>query len=244
MSEFIYKYRKYEDRALDILRKKELWLATPESLNDPFDCQIEYAELFDAAISKLQISSKAIQSFKSAALEVVSDLRVLSLSRGELNPLLWAHYSDRHKGFCLGFDEYQLGMSERLRPQEVEYTDELPFLAFSERLLKSNFKDKSHRIELISTLENFTYKVALTKPKEWVVENEFRIVHKHPMQGNVRKFGRLALKEVIFGLNMDEPNQDEIIEILSIDEWKHVKLFKIEKGLGSFNLTKRQIYRK
>jgi hypothetical protein len=241
MSEFIYKYRKYEDRTLDILRKKELWLATPESLNDPFDCQIEYAELFDAAISKLQISSKAIQSFKSAALEVVSNLRVLSLSRGELNPLLWAHYSDSHKGFCLGFDEYQLGTTERMKPQKVEYTEALPSLTFSERLLKSNFKDKSHRIELISTLEDFTYKVALTKPKEWEVENEFRIVHKHPMQGNVRKFGRLALREVILGLSMDEANQEKIIEILSIDEWKHVKLFKIEKALGSFNLTKRQI---
>jgi hypothetical protein len=243
MSKFIYKYRNFEGKHLDILRKKELWLATPESLNDPFDCQIEYAELFDAAISKLQISLEAKQSFKSSALEAVSNLRVLSLSRGELNPLLWAHYSDSHKGFCLGFDECQLGISQRTKPQEVEYRDKLPSLMFSEHLLNSNFKDKSHRIELIKTLDEFTYKVAFTKPKEWEVENEFRIVHIHPTQGNVREFPRLALREVIMGLNIDETNQEIITKILSADEWKHVKLFKIEKGLGSFNLTKEQIYR-
>jgi len=36
----IYKYRTCDQRGLDVLRKQELWLAAPSTLNDPLDCRI------------------------------------------------------------------------------------------------------------------------------------------------------------------------------------------------------------
>jgi hypothetical protein len=245
LSGLFYKYRELDSNnySLDILLKKELWLAEPASLNDPFDCQSEYSKLFDDAIRKLKMPIVAVESFKKSASEAMSYLRILSLSINEVNPLLWAHYADSHRGFCLGFDDnhFNTSINSRLKPQKVKYRSDLPSLEFSDQLLNSNFSDKQDRIDLIQMLENFTYEVALTKPFEWKVEEEYRVVTQHPVQGKVISFNRLALREVIFGLNMDLKKQNEIMQILSQKEWKHVKLFKIEKPNGSFELAKKEI---
>jgi hypothetical protein len=244
LSGLLYKYRDFDEknRYLDILHKKELWLAEPKTLNDPFDCQSEYAKLFNDAIRELTISPKAIESFKKSAQEAVNNLRVLSLSSNELNPLLWSHYSDSHRGFCFGFDEYYFDtFNSRLKPQKVSYKTDLPSLKFSKLLLNSNFKDKKDRIELVKTLDDFIYEIALTKPGEWEREEEFRVVTQHPMQGKVVKFNSQALREVVFGLNIDLNKQNELIETLSVKEWEHVKFFKIEKANGSFKLTKKNL---
>ena len=47
--------------------------------------------------------------------------------------------------------------------------------------------------------------------------------------------------EHVLGLNIDSTNQDNITQLLAADEWKHVKLFKIEKENGSFSLTKKEL---
>jgi hypothetical protein len=245
LSGLFYKYRELDSNnySLDILLKKELWLAEPESLNDPFDCQSEYSKLFDDAIRNLKIPLVAVESFKKSASESMSYLRVLSLSINEVNPLLWAHYADSHRGFCLGFDDnhFNTSINPRLKPQKVKYRSDLPSLEFSDQLLNSNFSDKQDTINLIQVLEKFTYEIALTKPLEWKVEEEYRVVTQHPVQGKVVSFNSLALREVIFGLNMDLKKQDKIMQILSQKEWKHVKLFKIEKANGSFELAKREV---
>jgi hypothetical protein len=245
LSGLLYKYRDFDDKnnPLDILNKKQLWLAEPKTLNDPFDCQIEYAKLFDDAIRELKITNAAIESFKKSSREVMNNLRVLSLSSNEINPLLWAHYANKHKGFCLGFD-FGYGntfINPKLRPQKVNYSSDLPQLKFSNLLLNSNFNEKKDIVELVRVLDDFIYKVALTKPSEWTTEGEFRTVTQHPMQGKSVKFAKMALREVVLGLNIDSTNQDNITQILAEDEWKHVKLFKIEKENGSFSLTKKEL---
>ncbi|WP_038176339.1 DUF2971 domain-containing protein [Vibrio pacinii] len=240
MDDLVYKYRSFSDRALEILINQELWLATPASLNDPFDCQIEYASLFEAGMSEFNISTSALDSFTEASHQVVQNLRVLSLSNSELNPLLWAHYAESHRGFCLGFDEMEFKYSFNLdlRPQRVEYSDQLPQLKFSPYLYDSDFQNKDHSQELIFTLDAFLKKVALTKPLAWSVEDESRIVTKHPMQGNVISFNPRALREVVFGLNMPESNKRTIKTLLAGEQWKHVTFYQIHKSVGSFELNK------
>jgi hypothetical protein len=245
LSDLLYKYRDFDDEnnPLDILNKKQLWLAEPKTLNDPFDCQYEYWKLFDDAIRELKISNTSIESFKKSSREVMNNLRVLSLSSNEENPLLWAHYANKHKGFCLGFDSnhFETSINSRLKPQEVNYSSNLPQLRFSSLLQNSAFQDKKDIHELITSLDDFIYEVALTKPIEWELEGEFRVVTQDPMQGKSVKFNRLALREVVLGLNTDPKKQNEITNILAKDEWKHVKLFKINKVNGSFSLSKKPL---
>jgi hypothetical protein len=243
LSQLVYKYRAYDARALEIIINRQLWLAEPSSLNDPFDCQIEYSQAFDAAISSLNISDKAMNSFSEASVSALKNLRVLSLSKSPINPLLWAHYADSHNGFCLGFNPQNMEgwHNTRLRPQDVKYQDKLPTLEFQSELLNSDFSEPTHRRNLVSLLDDFLHNVALTKPKEWNVEEEMRIVTKHPMQGTSISFLPTGLEEVIFGLNMSANTQATIQSLFLAKHWHHVKFYKIKKEVGSFNLTKAPI---
>ena len=51
-SQILYKYRTYSARALEILIKQELYFASPESLNDPYDCSINIKDSLTEAINK------------------------------------------------------------------------------------------------------------------------------------------------------------------------------------------------
>ena len=70
------------------------------------------------------VSCEAKSEFNKASQKVIGDLRVLSLSNSELNPLLWSHYADSHRGFCLGFDPMYIDgwIPPQLRPTKVNYS--------------------------------------------------------------------------------------------------------------------------
>jgi hypothetical protein len=78
----IYQYRRdIQPRDLDTLLASRLWLASIESLNDPFE--------FHA------LRGRATE-FKRAG--------VTCFRRAITNPLLWSHYAAAHTGFAVGYD--------------------------------------------------------------------------------------------------------------------------------------------
>ncbi len=84
-------------------------------------------------------------------------IRVFCFSKTFQNPLMWGHYGNSHKGFCVGYDlndilnipEYK----EKLRFKEITYTDIIPSLSNEE----------------IDRGEALYY-----KSSDWEKENEFR----------------------------------------------------------------------
>lgn len=54
-------------------------------------------------------------------------LRILCLTEDSLNPVMWAHYGDEHRGVCLGFDRVLLEESWKRPVERVCYSDSLPF---------------------------------------------------------------------------------------------------------------------
>ncbi len=38
----LYKYYAYNENSLAVLINKKIWVAKPESFNDPFDCDIDF----------------------------------------------------------------------------------------------------------------------------------------------------------------------------------------------------------
>ena len=246
MSDLVYKYRQYNGRALEILINKELWLAEPKTLNDPFDCQIEYSEIISNTLGDLSLFPKARKSFDDATTLAVGNLRVLSLSTQNDNPLLWAHYSDSHKGFCLGFDESQFGgyYNPDLRAKKVSYKTESPKLTLPKELIDTrNFRDKKWTSKLVEQLNKFLYEVACTKPEEWRYEQELRIITIHPEQGKSINFNPFGLKCVYFGLNMSISEQHTIMQLLTSAEWSHVTFYQMKKVVGSFKLKPEEVFK-
>lgn len=137
----IYKYRNWKDDFhKDLLRKKELFMAPPSWLNDPFDCRIyenhlkfvnnpEQKEkyisdsLFNSSkylkennISELQAREILSQRLKDTLhyqirseviAQEIDDKRIgiTCFSEKWNSMLMWSHYANDHKGYCIGFDE-------------------------------------------------------------------------------------------------------------------------------------------
>jgi hypothetical protein len=133
--------------------------------------------------------------FRKTFLQTRDDLNekkgLLCFSGGWSNPVIWAHYSDKHRGMCLGFEIPEIkGSPQNDETDHVDYQGEL--------LTCPNF-DTMTDAEYIA----FTRKVLFTKFKHWVYEDEIRIwgsLQDKSSPLNFVQFGEnLRLIEVIVG---------------------------------------------
>ncbi|MBJ6799739.1 DUF2971 domain-containing protein [Geomonas propionica] len=130
-----------------------------------------------------------------------SELGILCLSKTHTDILMWSHYANNHKGYCLEFDANKL--RELFFCGEVVYKDNYP--RFSEFV----------RANLNGIAQTFT----LTKSKHWKYEQEYRLI----VQPNGRQdkpgdrifpYNPNALIGVIFGCQMSEKDKLTIRQIL------------------------------
>ena len=102
----LYKYvSSYEGRR--ILEKASLRFTQPEYFNDPFDLpaypEDERTNPDDGIFSRLRTRGKN--------LAWQTNTGILSLTRTPTNPLMWAHYADKHQGIVIGIDVVQAGFT-------------------------------------------------------------------------------------------------------------------------------------
>lgn len=97
--------------ALEALRDRRLRVARLTDLNDPFE------------MLPFDISTDAARFLEVTTLSALNERHgLICFSRSWTSPILWAHYADRHRGLCLGFDVPDLFL------REVSYVDNrLPF---------------------------------------------------------------------------------------------------------------------
>ena len=105
------KYRAINKYTISSLVNSELYFASPETLNDPFDCSVEIPKALEAAISLAKGATKDLLiklrnegEYFGTIQDMLLRYGVCSFSTDETNPLLWSHYSDEHRGLCLMYD--------------------------------------------------------------------------------------------------------------------------------------------
>lgn len=87
----LYKYRNWEDDYhRRILTHNELYFASPDQFNDPFDSKIHVREF---SPSKIVDESQIFTNH---------NIRICSLSAKHDSVLMWSHYAKNHEGFCVG----------------------------------------------------------------------------------------------------------------------------------------------
>ena len=94
------------------------------------------------------------------------EIGILSLSKNWDNPLMWAHYSDSHKGFILGFDSTHQFFNDYLSKDEKE----------SKYLKDVIYADE--RVKIPSKLDEpkLMFEAFLTKSTDWQYEQEVRLL--------------------------------------------------------------------
>jgi hypothetical protein len=174
----------------DDLRNRRLKIAQLDELNDPFElksvnlCDPVHAQAFDG--------TDKFEGFKS---EMARRCGVLCFSEDQADVLQWAHYADRHKGVCLGFDvsgsEGKFG--------RVDYVNErFPFPKVPD--------------------EAFAWKLLSTKSQAWKYEKEWRVFLKLSQGIWDQNAGRLLyfanfgsdliLRELILGAENRNPDSE------------------------------------
>jgi hypothetical protein len=171
------------EHALSDLHHRHLKIAQFDDLNDPFElksvnlCDPVLAQTFDG------IEEIGFEGFKAG---IARQWGVLCFSEEKTDVLQWAHYAERHKGICLGFNVTE-GQGKFGR---VKYeTERFPFPQKPDM--------------------DFSWKLLSTKSKVWEYEREWRVFLElkegvsNERAGRVLYFAEfgpeLVLQEVILG---------------------------------------------
>ena len=104
----LYKYRKVDENTLSIFINDEVHFSSVESFNDPFDGQLN---LFDGLRAFLENSEELelpddyskTKKICDDANKELANTGMFSLSTINNQIIMWSHYSDHHKGICIGF---------------------------------------------------------------------------------------------------------------------------------------------
>ena len=155
---------------------------------------------------------------------------VLSLTYRWDSILMWSHYSNNHRGFCVGFYREKLISSGLFGTRgDVKYCDNFPEISpldFSvpERKLQMYFKQTHY------------------KAKDWQYEKEYRLSRTFPNKATIDDRKTIVnndfIAEVILGLKISEKDKKAISRIA---KKKGFKVFEIYQEPFRFQLKKRPI---
>lgn len=262
----IYKYRGDNEYSRLNLRTDTVWMASPESYNDPYDCSFMcseekvVAELKKSLIPKFgevyklgaddtiklieQAVSKGIdpltflaqhiaevngvtpgnnpqrmaEFFSLMAPKMISDTvgvlrqfrnvtKICSLSAVSDSILMWGHYAEAHKGFCVEYDLEALEPCHSLRRKlyPVIYSPQLYDLtSFAQKLVSPNRQEFNPSSPLLGFLHKFD---------GWEYEQEWRIVSITHAVVDAHNWAVPMPSRVFLGTKMELQNASELIAI-------------------------------
>ena len=191
---------------LENLAKRRLKIAEIMSLNDPFE--LLGISLSDPALRRAVNETKAALS---------KNRGIICFSRNWRNPVQWAHYADKHKGICLGFDVLDSYLVK------VDYV--------RNRLTPKKNIDEQFMLKLLST-----------KFSHWRYEQEYRVFVS--LEDKVddcyfKEFSSdMLLKQVIVGTMSDisRSDIDNALGRLKSD----VEVFKARPAFKTFRIVKQR----
>lgn len=207
----VYKYRSGNEddfnRDLESIKNNRFFAPKFDLLNDPCetlvctDKLIQQTKFFTRIFGKNKTEN--ISEFENALHNVFDNKKkifgIYSLSKTYNDELLWAHYANSHKGFCIEFDLEKL----------LEYENQFGLYSF-DVVYKEN--PPNYTIKDINSKGNLLIQIiAGYKSKRWEYEKEFRIVT--DFAGST-PYHFNAVKGIYFGVNMPEEQKLKMIETL------------------------------
>lgn len=139
--------------------------------------------------------------------------RICSFSECRDSSLMWAHYADGFKGFCIGYNlkELKNELTDLLLP--VRYSDSL--IEVDDTLFNGGEINKSLLMNSLTL-----------KSSEWQYEKEWRLLLMAENTEKIQKVQMPVPKEIVLGLNITSENQDRLIDIATDNNILCYKIFK------------------
>lgn len=216
----IFKYYSDDESGfnLDALKNKYLYHNSYNAFNDPFDCNINLVSFRRNGKLK-KTHKKKKESFKNK----LNNLGICCFTTKKDSILMWAHYSDSHKGYCLEF---------------IKEENELYPVNYIKNFSQTNYYEN---------VKNSEFHISYSKSIEWKYENEYRSIVtnidiKNPNARKI-KFKEHKLKAIYFGVNSSDKLKAQIIEIIkeNYSNYKEIELYENFLENNSFEIGSKKI---
>lgn len=241
-----FSFRDFSEYALDDIKNNTICLAHPGTFNDPMDTILlrwnQY--LCDAADDGIEKTLRLLYKKVYDHIKVRCFVRNDKLPRDlksfiegnikkeqeieDVNPIMWAHYANYHKGFCVKY---------RLPSNIVNNQDE-------ERLTWTRIGDIDYQPEMIfaERKEFGVLNVLFSKHDVWEYEKEVRIVHYDPNDSSDYKTITIpegSIQDVYLGLRCSDVNRERMKLLLRN---RNIRLFQMRVDPNdSYKLVKERI---
>jgi len=227
----IYKFQPFNQYSIVNLIRRQLYFSKPEDFNDPYDCdppfEITKAHRTPKNIAALYARIRNWSADRSAfdttylsngkpnrrferdyidstipiRKQIHAKVGATCFSEKVDDILLWSHYGDKHKGFCLEFDTQVPIMKGQQKTKLYKVT--YPKSNSYRRLNILDILNKPDVLEVLLT----------TKSSQWHYEKEWRIFC-DTGGDKLFHFNPKALSGIYFGYKMSQEDKDVIIEVL------------------------------
>jgi len=122
MPKHIYRYQPDIDNRRESLASDKVWLCSPDKYNDPYDCEFTISDVSVEAEAHKRLEKsftgtnpELLAIGRSKASQVVSQklseikqwkqlCKVCCFNEDPTSMLMWGHYADNHRGFCIEYD--------------------------------------------------------------------------------------------------------------------------------------------
>lgn len=242
----LYKYEPFTAQSLQNLKDQVIYFASPKTFNDPYDCALsprikvpsdkEVEKIRKHYLAKPELDERVRREFENAPTE---NLRQVFIRNGQQtlqdgverflsqrgvscfservdSLLMWSHYGDSFKGFCLEFS-----------------TQAAPFHMFK----KVSYAQDMAEFDVVPILcdegVDIVTQLYCTKAIDWAYEYEWRGIHEKA--GTPYGYSADALTGVFVGPEMSS-TAFEIIALVLAGQNDRVQLWKGERSKSSFSV--------
>ena len=251
----IYKYRNWRDEFhKNLILKNEIFLSSPNNLNDPFDCRI--SSNYQKHINSIENKEEFIKNSISNNLKYLKENKITKEEAESIlnkrledtlkfqvrSEVIEREFNDKHIGVtCFSEVWNSILMWSHYGDNHSGYC-----VGFDEKLLRYsqigklkrvNYSNEYPDLNPILKNKNSDEIKFFLKSTEWSYEKEIRLISLYN-ESNPKRVINLdndVIKEVIIGLNTSKKDKEEIVAIAKdkeIDVWQAVKgefEFKIDR---------------
>jgi hypothetical protein len=240
----LYKYESFSAQSIENLKNQVLYFNSPLRFNDPYDCAVfpSIAEPNDSEVEEIRAHYLAINDLEPkvrVAFERTSipGLRIMLLRMGQDvldrqlqefvskrgiscfaekpdNLLMWSHYADQHKGFCL---EFRTDLDPFTKVRQVKYTNSMPQFSLTRMLCDRDFDE--------------VLDLYCCKAQDWQYEREWRCIHNEA--GTAYTYKTEALVGVYMG-SQSSFTALEIVALILAGQNTHVQLWQGSRSKSEF----------
>ncbi len=234
---YLFKYREIGEFTKDIIINSQFYFASPNTFNDPFDCNLSFKKYYRdrdikeykeklikrnpyVEIKKLDnLFGKKNENFIRVRQEAIDDMikisGVFSLSKTYESITMWSHYSKNHEGLVFELDV----------EQDYDFFNMFGFV---------KYKKKYEELSFCKGRKKSLRKLILTKYVDWKYEKEIRIIDFN--KSGVRKFNNKLISTILFGYKSKKEDIKNIIKLCQDNGFEHVKFKKAKLIPGKFSL--------